>query len=273
MDTRARILVVEDIEVARETLIAVLDRADYSVDGVATAASAISTIDSRCYHVALVDIMLAGKDDTTDRGGAKVLQYLKQVRDPTHALVLSAQKNDVTLVRDLIKRYGALDYIAKWEFEEKGNEYLLQQIKDAMPKSAPLTWADLTKSLIWNWMEAKFVSNSMHLLKFGGGFENLSRSLISACQHLVPLLVEKGAPRAMDRHPAAEVFSGIYWSRGQGVAVEILIHGKNVPSATIEKQWDLSEGNVLYHRTKSDLSVIAIKRPELPRTQFISLLS
>src|SRR5437660_1332521 len=98
MDMRPRILIVEDIEDMREVWRAVFERADYRADGAATAEAAQRAIDRCTYHVALVDIMLAGRDDVSDRSGVKVLKYLRDLAEGTRALVLSGQKSDIPLV-------------------------------------------------------------------------------------------------------------------------------------------------------------------------------
>ncbi len=268
MDTRTRILVVEDIDTMRETWIAVLERANYRVEGAATAVAAIAAIDCSSYHVAIVDIMLAGEKDISNRDGAKVLEYLRDVGDRTRALVLSGQSNDITLVRDLLKKYDAFDYIAKWDVEEKGNSFLLQKIKDTVVPEKTISWDELTRTLAWNWMEQAFVSECLHFLKFNGGFENLSRLLLTACQHVMPLLVGIGATRAISRDKVPEVFSGTFWSRGQGTAVELLIYGKNAPKEVLEGEWNLSKQKLLYNHSKADLSVVIIQRSDLTRAHF-----
>jgi CheY-like chemotaxis protein len=268
VDTRTRILVVEDIDTMRETWMAVFERAGYRVDGAATAEAAIRAIDRCAYHVALVDIMLAGKEDIANRDGAKVLQYLTNIGDTTRALVLSGQENDITLVRDLIKQYNAYDYLAKWDVREKGNNFLLQKIKDSLPPAAPVTWDVCTRSVLRNWSESAFVSEALKVLKFGGGFENLSRSLIGVCQHLVPLLGEPEPTQPLKRDKLPDVFSGSYWSRGQGTAIELLLFGKGTTADAIESVWHLSDCDVLHNRSKGDLSVVVVRRPDLIRAAF-----
>lgn len=272
MDIRPRILIVEDIDDMRESWRAVFERVDYRADGAATAEAAIKAIDRCTYHVALVDIMLAGKDNVTDRGGVKVLKYLRDLAEGTRALVLSAQKGDVPLVRDLLKEYGALDYLAKWEIAERGgNDFLVQKVKGALSVSAhgeALTWEQLIGSLAWGLPEPFFVSECLNFLEFKGGFENLRRSLLGVCQHLVPLLVEVGTTKAIGRDKVPEVFSGTYWSKGQGSAIELLIYGKNARTGVVERGWGLSGRKLLHERTKGDLSVVVIERPDLAREQF-----
>jgi ActR/RegA family two-component response regulator len=252
----------------RETWIAILDLAGYAVQGAATAEAAISAIDRRSFHVALVDMMLAGPDDKTNRDGAKVLDYLRAVGDPTRSLVLSAQDDDVTLARDMIKDYGAHDYLKKRDVEEKGNKFLLETIKDAMPTVRPPTWEQLTKIVLSDLSEQQFVSECLYHLKFGGGFENLSRSLIAACQNLFPLVGEAGASRGLTRTKVPEVFSGTFWSRGQGTAIELLVYGRNALSETVESAWSLSRTKLLFSRSKSDLSIVVVPCSNLARGQF-----
>ena len=71
-----------------------------------------------------VDIRKGRGNQVTRHG----LQHIRELNEGTQAYVLSAQKSDITLVRDLLKEYGARDYIAKWEVDEKGNAFLVQNL-------------------------------------------------------------------------------------------------------------------------------------------------
>ncbi len=270
MDKRPRILVVEDIDLMRETWLAVFERENYRVDGAATAEAATTAIDRCSYHVALVDIMLAG-DDTSDRGGVEVLKYLRDLGEGTRALVLSAQSNDITLVRDLLIEYEALDYVAKWDIQEKGHDFLVQKVKGALSNSShgkAVTWEQLTGSLAWGLSERIFVSECLSFLEFKGGFDNLNRSLLTVCQHLVPLLVEIGTTSAIGHDKVPEVFSGRFWSKGQGTAIELLVYGKNARTEVLEREWGLLGRKLLHSRCKGDLSIVILERPDLARAQF-----
>src|SRR5438876_98719 len=127
METKPRILVVEDIKSYRDTWVAVLSREGFKVDGAGTVEEAKAAADRCSYHVAVIDIMLEG-DDRSNRDGIEVVRYLRWLREDTQPLVLSAQ-DDTTLVRDLLREYGAIDYLSKKDFKEtgKGNALLIEK--------------------------------------------------------------------------------------------------------------------------------------------------
>lgn len=271
MNTRPRILIVEDDKKMRDTWIEVLIREGFRVEGAGSLAEAISAANSCSYHVAVIDIMLNG-DDKTNRDGVGVVRYLRWLREDTQPLVLSGQ-DDTTLVRDLLREYGAIDYLAKKEIKQKGNSILIQKIKsfletpNTLPKIAD--WEKLTKMLTDDLSEQVFVSDCLRSLGFKGGFENLRASLLTACKHLVPLLVANDTRPGLSRTKVPQVFNGKFWSKGQCTAVEILIYGTNTSPEELEAEWNLSERTTLYNRTKGGLSIVVLECPELTREQFL----
>jgi hypothetical protein len=172
----------------------------------------------------------------------------------------------------LLKEYKALDYLVKQEIPDRGgNDFLVQTVNDALRKSAltkALSWEQLVEILAWGLSEATFVSQCLKFLEFKGGVENLSRSLLTVCEYLVPLLVEVGTTCAIGHDKVPEVFSGRYWSKGQGSAIELLIYGKNARTEVVEREWRLSERKLLHDRRKGDLSIVVLERPDLAREQF-----
>jgi CheY-like chemotaxis protein len=271
MDTRKRVLVVEDIADMRATVVEVLERENLIVHSAATAEEAIAAAERRLYHLALIDISLAGKDDASDREGVLVLKRLRELGEGTQSLVLSGQRQDIPLVRDLLKDYGAVDYVAKWELQDKGNAFLVSKVNEilrAQKIPGVPEWRDLTRVLTQGSSESVFVSECLRLLEFKGGFDNLSRSLINACEHLVPLLIPISGELTLSRQRVSEVFNGAFWSKGQGLAIDLLLFGKNVSPDAIDREWNLSAQEPLYSRTKAGLSVVIRERRDLTRDKF-----
>jgi CheY-like chemotaxis protein len=272
MDTKPRILLVEDRETARKTWVKALTREGFKVDGVANAAEAIEAANKCSYHVAVIDIMLAG-DDTSNRDGVEVVRYLRLLRENTEPLVLSGQ-TDTTLVRDLLREYGAIDYLAKKEIEQKGLSILIEKVRSLLepPSATPKIsdWHLLVKTLAGDSSEEVFVSLCLRSLKFKGAFENLSTSLLMACKHLVPLLPPTNTGAGIGPSKVPDVLSGTFWSKGQGAAVELIIYGTSASPERIEAEWNLAERTTLYNRDKAGLSIVVLECPHLLREEFSS---
>ena len=195
MDTRPRVLIVEDHDGLRESWVELLTEEGFKAHGAASLAEAKAAANRCSYHVALIDIMLKG-DDTSNRDGVDVVRYLRWLQEDTHPLVISAQTQSRKLVRDLLREYGAVDYLDKEELEQKesGNSFLIERIRSFLdsPNAPPRIgdWSKLVKTLAQGSSEEAFVSECLRALKFKGGFENLNTALLHACNHLVPLLPE-----------------------------------------------------------------------------------
>lgn len=271
MDKRVRVLVVEDIESFRESCIANLERENYRADGASNLQEAKAAIDRSAYHVAIVDIMLAGESDWSNRDGVRVLEYIRELAEGTQPIVLSKQ-SELQLVRDFLKKYGAFDYLNKEELEHTGISLLFDMLKQAVkasPLTAPPAWESFSPSLAWGTSEDDFVYQCLRVLEFKGGFENLSRSLLTVAGDLRPLLVPRNASRAIVYDQALGAFRGKYWSKGQGIAIELLLFGAPMPDSRILQLPGLTGRHVLYNREKAGLLVVILDLPDAGREAFM----
>lgn len=62
---KVRVLIVEDDEAARKNIMAFIEDDGYSVCGVETAEDGLNLLNSECFDVSVVDIMLPGSDGNT----------------------------------------------------------------------------------------------------------------------------------------------------------------------------------------------------------------
>src|SRR6185369_12329088 len=130
MDSRKRILVVEDDSNLRESYMANLKMENYLVDGAGSLQEAIEALDKRNYHTAIVDIKLKKKDSKNE--GVDVVRYIRQLDEGTESIVLSSMKDQV-LERDLLKEHEVFDYIVKADLDNKGGiSHLLKRVKSAI---------------------------------------------------------------------------------------------------------------------------------------------
>ncbi len=270
MDSRQRVLVVEDNEIFRATLVSVLRQEGWRADGAAALEAANEAIDRCTYHVALVDINLADEGNTENRDGVVVLRRLIELNEGTRPVVLSGA-DDKILLRDLLQEGLTPAYIFKSELHNHGMPFLVSKVREAMAASTvgtSLTWEGLVGTVAQGLGEQAFVSECLRFLSFKGGFENLEKSLLAACTLLVPLIPQLGTASAMARDGLPEALNGKFWSKGQGQAIELLLHGSNASGEAIESTWRVSQRDELYGRTKGDLAVLVVACPELTRDQF-----
>jgi DNA-binding response OmpR family regulator len=106
-----RVLVVEDFEPLRESIVQGLREAGYAVDFAADGEVGLWHAQSDEHDVIILDLMLPKVD------GWSILKTLRQRRCPAHILVLTAKDTSADKVRGL--EFGADDYLVKpFDFAE-----------------------------------------------------------------------------------------------------------------------------------------------------------
>lgn len=268
VDKRVRVLVVEDIETTRNMYVRNLElRGDYRVDTAADLAEATAALDTLTYHVALVDIMLAGAKDTANRDGTDVLGRIGELDEGTRAVVLSAQK-EPQQVREFMKAHGAFDYLEKDDLLKAGIGKMIEYVAAAAaasPVGDEPAWDAVVGSLAGDRDEPAFVSEVMDRLKFKGGFENLQRTLTAAVRYMAPLapVREGGGGLAFDEERG--VMAARFWSKGQGCAIEFTLAGKQ---GGAPGEGTGSRDGALMEREKGGLSLAIVRQADLPREAF-----
>jgi DNA-binding NtrC family response regulator len=105
MSTTASILVIDDEEIMREILEALLTREGYSVRLASSAEEGIDLARSIPFDAAIVDLMLPGMD------GLAALEELRKVAEDLPVLMITAFASVETAIAAM--KRGALDYITK----------------------------------------------------------------------------------------------------------------------------------------------------------------
>ncbi len=105
MPRHASILVVDDEEIMREILEALLTREGYQVRLAATGAEGIELAKSVPFDTAIVDLMMPGID------GMATLQELKKADDELPILMITAFASVESAISAM--KLGAFDYITK----------------------------------------------------------------------------------------------------------------------------------------------------------------
>ena len=105
MTENGRILVVDDEEIMRDALRALLTSENFDFDLAETGVQALAMMREREYDVVLLDLMMPGMD------GLQVLEELKRGDDPPEAIILTAYGTIERAVR--ATKLGAFDFITK----------------------------------------------------------------------------------------------------------------------------------------------------------------
>ncbi|MCH8906502.1 MAG: response regulator [Candidatus Heimdallarchaeota archaeon] len=121
-----RVLIVEDELEIRETYSRFLRRRGFEVDAVENLLSALEAVNNKTYHVALIDVMLAGQD-RTNRDGRAVGRHIVEVNEGTVFFFFSAQ-DDPQLSADLLQSDGALGYLSKAKIRDEGMHVLSDSV-------------------------------------------------------------------------------------------------------------------------------------------------
>jgi DNA-binding NtrC family response regulator len=111
VQTRGRILVIDDESDIREALEALLMNAEYSVDLASNGTEGIRKLESATYDLALLDLMMP------DKSGMEVLEEVRK-RDRDTPIFMITAYGSVEAAVEAIKR-GANDYFSKpWDNEK-----------------------------------------------------------------------------------------------------------------------------------------------------------
>ncbi len=102
---KKKILVVDDEEIVRYSLVNILKEHDYDVDGVPSAESALELFNENKYHLVLTDLVLEGM------GGLELLENVKVISPKTLVIVITGYGSIKTAVTAL--RLGVYDYLLK----------------------------------------------------------------------------------------------------------------------------------------------------------------
>jgi DNA-binding response OmpR family regulator len=160
-----RLLVVEDFQPLRESIVQGLREAGYAVDEAADGDSALWHARAGEYDVIILDLMLPRLD------GLTVLKTLRKQKSPSHVLVLTARDTPEDKVRGL--DLGADDYLVKpFNFSEllARINALIRRKYDA--KTAVINIADLE------------IDTARRVVKRGGSLIDLSAREYALLEYL-----------------------------------------------------------------------------------------
>jgi len=100
-----RVLVVDDHAAVRESVMDVLRRAGYAVEGLASAVEALPAVERQAYDVVITDLQMPGVD------GLEFIRQMARRRLPAQMIMITAHATIASAVEAM--RFGAFDYLEK----------------------------------------------------------------------------------------------------------------------------------------------------------------
>jgi CheY-like chemotaxis protein len=239
MDKKYKFLVVEDEDMQREAITMYLRNKGHLVHDAANLSSAVAYLNRRTYHVALIDIMLAGMEDQANRDGLKVLDKLNELNEGTIPIIMSVQ-SDTELSAAVGKKYSNMDveYFSKLK---PGQTYSVRISEKAINTAGNYNYNFFDDKL----SPAKFFSghsdaniwesNCMLKLKIKGDVLKFKSYLINISKDITPLLPQKNKSEALFFINNTACLYGKFWCKTLEKGVHIFIsHDEN--SINIEAQ-------------------------------------
>ena len=116
MNTRARILILDDEPIVGERLKISLEREGFAVEAFSSSAEAIKSLKEECYDILVTDLKMSGPD------GIEVLRFAKQLCPHIKPVVITGFATRKTAEEAM--QSGAVEFIAK--------PFKISQLKDLM---------------------------------------------------------------------------------------------------------------------------------------------
>jgi len=135
-----KLLVVEDEELKRLTLLADLSEAGYSVQTVTSAQEALNVLEREAMDVVITDLKLHGMD------GLELLRWIKEEISPSTEVIMMTAYGSIPLAVEAIRR-GALDFITK-PFDNRQMLPMLTRIEQKLARKDPSTEGRLAEEYL-----------------------------------------------------------------------------------------------------------------------------
>lgn len=105
MDTKIKVLLLDDEPIVAERVRSSLERSDYHVDAFVSSRDAIDQLKKEKYHILITDLKMRSPD------GMEVLRIAKQIQSDIKAVVITGFAT--TKTAEEAKEGGAVEFIAK----------------------------------------------------------------------------------------------------------------------------------------------------------------
>lgn len=265
MAKKKRIFLVEDVLSVRKAYKSALELEGYSVTAAADVAEALHILEEQTFHVALVDIMLDGEKNTSNRDGVKIIARMNELNEGTLIIPVTGQRQK-SFVRDSFKELGVFDFLDKNEdLDQKGWDYAISRIEAAISQSElddTPEWSDLINTVLLPDEEKTFVSN-VSVVTGGAHFDVLKRTLCAAVREFQPLVGKRGISQSFSLDRDADEVVGEFWSKSHRRAVKFILRKAHVPGREADSIPEL------FLRKKSKLALAVVPLDGVPRNSFL----
>jgi CheY-like chemotaxis protein len=247
-----RVLVVEDdLDFSRHFARALREQG-YAVDVANELNAALDLLNAKTYHAALVDIMLAGEHNRTNRDGLRVLRRLDELNEGTRAIVLSGQ-NEPQLSADTLQEYKAVQYLDKGNIRKQGIKLITDKMAEVLEgvrllrygkrsgKSKDEEIGALTFMSGGSNHEAVWIDQCLRSLKPAGGYVGLRQFFEAFCEPLAPLFPAATADRPMTVNSDQRFAVGEFWTKALGQAISLYVRNVDDPPRDIDSNRTLGE--------------------------------
>ena len=223
--TKKRILVIEDIDSLRESLVDLLETSNFNVSSAGNLDEAFELIEKRTFDVALIDIMLQGEEDLANQDGLKIMGKLNKKNEGTVLIAVTGQ-HQPHIVRDILKRYNAYDYIDKKNYS---NKLLLDTINQGLLNAKLNLYSgyDNLFELLSNENSDLWVSKALGVLRPSDGAMGLSTFFFSFFKQLLPAILGNKEVEIANLVGNKFIY-GEFWSKGIGQKIIYVISNSKV---------------------------------------------
>ncbi|MCB0736140.1 MAG: sigma-54-dependent Fis family transcriptional regulator [Bacteroidetes bacterium] len=166
-----KVLIVDDEEVIRQTLIDILEYEDYEIDTAADGAEAVEKINSQKYDAVLCDIKMPKMD------GLEVLEAVSP-KNPELPIIMISGHGTLETAVDAVKM-GAFDYISK----PPDLNRLLITLRNALDKSNLITETKVLR---------KKVSKSFEIIGQSNAIDGIKQTIDKVAQTEARVLITGG---------------------------------------------------------------------------------
>ena len=261
------ILIVEDNHNVQVALAENARKLGFDVATAASRREATRLIDLQAFDVAIVDMRLV-ESDSRNRDGIAILKYIRDKNEGSKTILLTGYGgfNDASEAAFELKCVAAIAKDPGADIGEKIQSTLLKAVnpepKDKY-KSSVSIWSGTDEPERWS-------TRMVSLLKPAGGiqvFNNLLDELATTLHPLFRRASDNGIQKMDD-----DSVAGLYWSRGIGGPVIVVIsRGELPPAVPISDQWPSELRPIhkpLYEAKRKNLSAAVIKCEGVDNTEF-----
>jgi CheY-like chemotaxis protein len=266
------ILVVEDnanvLKVLRETFTG----AGFDTVTASSHAEAVALCDRRAFDVAFVDKRLV-EGDVNNRDGLAIIRHISRKNEGTYLVLLTGYGE----FEDVTELMGE-DIVFRAMQKDMTSSRMKERIREALDKAAAHPSPEFKKGLSarifcgqevpgnWENKAKAFLNPAVGML----GLMNFLDEIAQTCS---PLL-ERPGDNGIQRTDAEGVMAGLYWSRGVGEAVIILLAKDELPGIPDGiprlETWppDIRPVEILYQAKRKNLFGAIIKCTGVGHTEF-----